>query len=137
MDLVWCGYVFAPAGFDDELRNFLAAVHAHSPRIRQTLIPLNRESASFRLERPMRCLVRRLMKTRWRENAVFLYHLYMANIASLAEENKYFSHPAGSGNILRTTFEPDRLLPSWVDYLNGYEEIWVPSEFNRASFSAS
>jgi glycosyltransferase involved in cell wall biosynthesis len=40
-------------------------------------------------------------------------------------------------NILRTTFETDRIPNYWMPYLSAYDEVWVMSEFNRRSFIRS
>lgn len=40
-------------------------------------------------------------------------------------------------SIVRTTFESDRIPPEWVPELNRFDEVWVQSAFNRATFSES
>jgi glycosyltransferase involved in cell wall biosynthesis/GT2 family glycosyltransferase len=37
-------------------------------------------------------------------------------------------------NILRTTFETDRIPEGWLERLETYDEIWVSSEFNEGAF---
>ena len=47
---------------------------------------------------------------------------------------------ANPGNPKRagwTMFETDRLPAGWADSLNRLDEVWVPSEFNRRTFSAA
>ncbi|MEF3307192.1 glycosyltransferase [Paenibacillus sp. GYB003] len=40
-------------------------------------------------------------------------------------------------NIVRTTFETDRIPQSWVGELNKFDEVWVQCSFNRHTFSRS
>jgi glycosyltransferase involved in cell wall biosynthesis len=37
-------------------------------------------------------------------------------------------------NILRTTFETDRIPPEWIAVTDAFDEVWVFSEHNRLSF---
>lgn len=134
--LVWCGHAFSPSGFGTELRDFLMALHQNCKTVRQRLIPFDKKPAWFHLERRMHAMMRTLIARRHRGDELFIYHLFMRNIAALAKDKMRFSYPA-LGRIVRTTFEPDRLLPHWVEYLNGFDEVWVPSDFNIATFSSS
>ncbi|KAJ8614518.1 hypothetical protein CTAYLR_000795 [Chrysophaeum taylorii] len=46
--------------------------------------------------------------------------------------------PRGAGIVVgRTMFETDRLPDGWVGRLNAVDEVWVPTEFHRAIFSAA
>lgn len=40
-------------------------------------------------------------------------------------------------NIVRTTFESDRIPAEWVTELNKFDEVWVQCEFNRHTFASS
>lgn len=40
-------------------------------------------------------------------------------------------------NIVRTTFETDRIPQSWVRELNKFHEVWVQCSFNRSTFVRS
>jgi glycosyltransferase involved in cell wall biosynthesis len=40
-------------------------------------------------------------------------------------------------NIVRTTFETDRIPESWVPELNKFDEVWVQCSFNQSTFAAS
>eukprot|EP00003_Mantamonas_plastica_P002453 TRINITY_DN1185_c0_g2_i1.p1 TRINITY_DN1185_c0_g2~~TRINITY_DN1185_c0_g2_i1.p1 ORF type:complete len:944 (+),score=237.91 TRINITY_DN1185_c0_g2_i1:32-2833(+) len=40
-------------------------------------------------------------------------------------------------NVIRTSFETDRIRQRWVHRLNKMDQIWVPSEFNRITFESS
>lgn len=46
-------------------------------------------------------------------------------------------HPDFRVNIVRTTFESDRIPESWVSELNKFNEVWVQCAFNRATFALS
>ena len=39
--------------------------------------------------------------------------------------------------VLRTMFETDRIPPDWVAHCNRADEVWVPTEHNRAAFRAA
>jgi glycosyltransferase involved in cell wall biosynthesis len=43
----------------------------------------------------------------------------------------------GVHQIGHTMFETDRIPHKWVQHCNDMDEMWVPSEFNKATFSAS
>jgi glycosyltransferase involved in cell wall biosynthesis len=45
--------------------------------------------------------------------------------------------PRASFNVLRTTFETDRIPANWKPWLDKYDEIWVHSEANRRAFRRS
>ncbi len=45
--------------------------------------------------------------------------------------------PKALYNVGRTIFETDRLSPEWVSRCNLMDEVWVPTEFNAASFRKS
>lgn len=45
--------------------------------------------------------------------------------------------PLAPVSVLRTMFETDRLDPEWVDVCNQFTEVWVPTEFNRETFTRS
>ncbi len=40
-------------------------------------------------------------------------------------------------NVTRTTFETDRVPEAWVPVLNQFDEVWVPCQFNLATFASS
>ncbi|MEE9392055.1 MAG: glycosyltransferase family 4 protein [Planctomycetota bacterium] len=42
--------------------------------------------------------------------------------------------PAADRNVLRAMFETDGLPQRWVERFNTFDELWVPSEFNRQTF---
>lgn len=59
--------------------------------------------------------------------------IYICNIMGTAV--RY--NPNFKINIARTMFETDRLPQEWVDELNRFDEIWVPTKFNQESFTRS
>jgi len=59
--------------------------------------------------------------------------IYICNIMGAAV--RY--NPNFKINIARTMFETDRLPQEWVDELNRFDEIWVPTKFNQESFTRS
>jgi glycosyltransferase involved in cell wall biosynthesis len=51
--------------------------------------------------------------------------------------NAFSTEIAGLRNIGRTTFETDRIPDGWAERCGEFDEIWVPSEFNRETFARS
>jgi glycosyltransferase involved in cell wall biosynthesis len=49
--------------------------------------------------------------------------------------NAFSTEIAGLRNIGRTTFETDRIPDGWAERCSEFDEIWVPSEFNRETFA--
>ncbi len=49
--------------------------------------------------------------------------------------NAFSTEIAGLRNIGRTTFETDRIPDGWAERCSEFDEIWVPSEFNRDTFA--
>jgi glycosyltransferase involved in cell wall biosynthesis/GT2 family glycosyltransferase len=47
------------------------------------------------------------------------------------------ANPGNPKRVGWTMFESDRLPAGWADSLNRLDEVWVPSEFNRRTFSAA
>jgi|GEM_PF-853030 glycosyltransferase involved in cell wall biosynthesis/GT2 family glycosyltransferase/Flp pilus assembly protein TadD len=47
------------------------------------------------------------------------------------------ANPGNPKRVGWTMFETDRLPAGWADSLNRLDEVWVPSEFNRRTFSAA
>ncbi len=41
----------------------------------------------------------------------------------------------GSARVGRTMFETDRIPDGWAERCNALDEVWVPTEFNRATFA--
>lgn len=48
-----------------------------------------------------------------------------------------FRKDPGRPSIGYTMLESDRIPPFWVDLCNRMDEVWVPTEFNRGTFTAS
>ena len=45
--------------------------------------------------------------------------------------------PAAAVNVIRTTFETDRIPADWLAHLEGFDEVWVYAEHNRRAFLRS
>ena len=41
---------------------------------------------------------------------------------------------AAAINVIRTTFETDRIPDSWIPHLEAFDEVWVISNYNREAF---
>jgi glycosyltransferase involved in cell wall biosynthesis len=61
-------------------------------------------------------------------NDIYLYNWTGTNVSP---------HPDFSYNIVRTTFETDRIPEAWVPALNRFDEVWVQSSFNESTFRNS
>jgi len=44
---------------------------------------------------------------------------------------------AFAARVCRTMWETDTLPGGWAEQLNGYDRVWVPTEFNRETFTAA
>jgi glycosyltransferase involved in cell wall biosynthesis len=49
--------------------------------------------------------------------------------------NAFSTEIGGLRNIGRTTFETDRIPDGWAERCSEFDEVWVPSEFNRETFA--
>ncbi|MDF2668224.1 MAG: hypothetical protein K0R67_530 [Paenibacillus sp.] len=61
-------------------------------------------------------------------NDLYLYNWVGTNVTH---------HPEFTYNIVRTTFETDRIPEAWVPKLNQFDEVWVQSSFNEYTFRNS
>lgn len=66
-------------------------------------------------------------------NRLLTDDIYICNLMGSA----LWRRPEFRVNIARTGFETDRIPGFWVPNLNAFDEVWVFSEFNRRTFSAS
>jgi glycosyltransferase involved in cell wall biosynthesis len=124
LPLLWIGPVLDPSGYADEVRNFILGLAEAGEPVAVTPMVWNDESAGLSPE------VRGLIEER------------VAHVASPAELAVVQTTPAlirplasARFNIARTMFETDGLPPGWAAILNAMDRLWLPSEFNRETFS--
>jgi glycosyltransferase involved in cell wall biosynthesis len=126
LGIVWRSPIWDPSGYADECRTFLKAL--------------------ARGERPLR-----LEEIRWSSQQCELPPSEQALFRALsrAERPRYRAaitdciptactpDANASLNILRTTFETDRIPEHWLPRLEAYDEIWVMSCHNLVTFRRS
>jgi glycosyltransferase involved in cell wall biosynthesis len=124
--LVWHAPVRDPSGYADEARHFLFALDAAgaSPAARE--LRWNDRIARLPLERER--TLARLLVAPAAPRAVHVWHILASH---------FQLEPGASANIGRTMFETDRLPQGWADACDRMDAVWVPTEFNRASFAAA
>jgi glycosyltransferase involved in cell wall biosynthesis len=126
LGILWRSPVWDPSGYADECRTFLKAL--------------------ARGDRPLR-----LEDIRWSAQECELPEAEAALLRALARvERPRFCAAItdcipttctpdanASLNILRTTFETDRIPEYWLPHLEKYDEIWVTSRHNLVTFRRS
>ena len=127
LPLTWHAPVFDPSGYADEARNFTLALDRHT-NVRLALAPVKWSNLQTELDRQTSATLHRLVKQPHPEKAIELYHLF---------PHLYRPNVNAAYTIGRTMFETDRIPASWVSRCNTLDEIWVPTEFNIATFAES
>lgn len=127
--LVWCGPVFEPTGYADELRGMVMALDAD--RFPVCLRAGAKESRGFRETLPAEQLVA-LDRCLARPVTVPFVQLQHGPLDSFAA-----AHDGAQYSIGRSMFETDGLPSHWVSTANKLDELWVTSEFNRQTFGAA
>jgi glycosyltransferase involved in cell wall biosynthesis len=125
--IFWIGPLEGHSGYAEEGKALLAVLSSSDnevvpvaisqPRIFHEIGPLVARQYDFllcALEKYAQCV----------EN-VYIYHRYWATKPL----------PFAGRHIWRTTFETMTIPPEWKVVGNFYDQLWVPSEFNRASFA--
>lgn len=127
--LVWCGPVFEPTGYADEVRGMVAALDPG--RVPVCLSPPPQESSGFRdsLGAEHRALFERLVSRPIAPGFIQLQH---GTIDCFSP-----SHPDALYGVGRTMFETDGLPSHWVSGANALDELWVPGAFNLQTFRAA
>ncbi len=124
--LLWIAPVFDASGFADEARNFVLGIDDAGLPVHLKPIPWDVPDTE--------------LDSKTRERLESLTH------RSLSPEficvNQFFPTQvplaeAATVNVCRTMFESDRIPAEWIDACNGYDYLWVPSEFHVAAFARS
>ena len=124
--LVWCGPVFEPTGYADELRGMVMALDAAGVPV--CLRAGSRESRGFRETLPSNQLAS-LDRCLSRPAAAAFAQLQHGPLDAFAT-----AHDSASYSIGRSMFETDGLPSHWVSAANKLDELWVTSAFNRDTF---
>ncbi len=120
----WSAPLFDPTGYAEEARSFLLALEDAGMRIAASEIRWNDRDAV--LDRDVEHRLRQMTSRAPTAGTVHVSHILAPHFTR--RENACL-------NVGRTMFETDRLPENWVDACNRMDEVWVPSEFNRESFT--
>ena len=124
--LLWVAPVFDASGFADEARNFVLGIDDAGLPVHLKPIPWDvpdTELDSKTRER-LESLTHRSLSPEF-----ICVNQFLPTQVPLAEAAKV--------NVCRTMFESDRIPAEWIDACNGYDYLWVPSEFHVAAFARS
>jgi glycosyltransferase involved in cell wall biosynthesis len=121
--LAWLGPLREPSGYADEGRAFLLAADRAGWAVAARSLDAYREDAG---PPPwQRAAVERALARPLPASAVAVHHLVGGGGAP--------QRPDGPC-VARTMFETDGLPAAWRASLLAFDEVWVPTEFNRESF---
>ncbi len=124
--LVWNAPVRDPSGYADEARNFLYALDGASVRVAARELRWNDRVASLPPERER--TLSRLLSAPVSPDAVHVWHILPPH---------FQRHAGAAASVGRTMFETDRLPVGWAEACNRMDAVWVPTEFNRETFSGA
>lgn len=126
LGIIWISPIWDPSGYADESRCFIKGLAAGSRELMVQEIPWN--DMKCELPEQERILLRALSAARRPQFVAAITNC----IPTLAQPD-----PRASINILRTTFETDRIPSHWHPCLANFDEIWVISEHNKQTFRRS
>ena len=122
--VVWHAPIRDPSGYADEARNFLFALDGASTSVSARELRWNDRVAVLPPDRER--MLARLLAAHAPPDAVHVWHILAPH---------FQTQPAATANVGRTMFETDRLPIGWADACNRMDAVWVPTEFNRETFS--
>lgn len=121
----WTSFIYDASGYADEARNVI--LHLDQDRFQIKIVPVGNQHDVFGiLEEETRQKLDKLVQEEEYPNPVNVIWLPAYN---LSRDSKAVA------NICRTMFETDRIPSEWVASCNNMDEIWVPSQFNVATFA--
>lgn len=120
--VVWRGPLFGLSGYAQEGREFVLGLDAVGAHVRAEDVPLGPHRIPLKAETEQR-----------------LWELTQAQAGpgAIRVEHGFPSRWGPDTRMGRTSFETDRIPDAWVEACNSVEEVWVPSQFNLETFSAS
>lgn len=126
LGLIWRGPIWDPSGYADESRAFIKGLSQSTRQL--SVQDIHWASQECDLDPRDRALFNALTRaTRPRYSATITNCI--PTVATIV--------PATSLNILRTTFESDRLPEGWLQHIEPYDEVWVISNYNYRTFVRS
>ncbi|MEI7742751.1 MAG: glycosyltransferase [Chloroflexota bacterium] len=122
--VVWSGPHEDPSGYGEESRNFLFALDDAGASVAAHPLVWSRDPAG-------------LGDAEARRLAVLLSRPAAPGFVHVVQDfpPSYARHPQAAVSIGRTMFETDRIPQDWVRACNRMDHIWVPTEFNRRTFT--
>lgn len=124
-EILWQSPLFNSSGYAEEQNHFLDALRPYPLMI--NVYPTDMVASIDLYSADMKSYLLTLQKQQIK-SPVIHYQAAPANA---------FSFPLSPLSIGRTMFETDSLPSSWVEILNEMTEVWVPSEFNRETFTSA
>lgn len=125
MDLMNIGPVFEAAGYAEANRNIVLHLHRLGVNIRVKPRPLG--CTQVALDATTRSILENMVHNVRITRATVLYTFL----------GGFLAPEPGCYSIGLTMLECDRIPQDWAARCNSMDEIWVPSTFNRATFTAS
>jgi glycosyltransferase involved in cell wall biosynthesis len=122
--IVWHAPVRDPSGYADEARHFLFALDNTSVQLAARELRWNDRVALLTTDRER--TLTRLLASPAAPNAMHVWHILAPH---------FQVERSASANVGRTMFETDRLPEGWAESCNRMDAVWVPTEFNRQTFS--
>ncbi|MFN3428936.1 MAG: glycosyltransferase family 4 protein, partial [Candidatus Sericytochromatia bacterium] len=118
--------IYDPSGYADEARHLI--LHLEELGVPVAARALGRHSPTFQaqVEPAVRARLDRALARTVTPNFISVIHFPGSAFQRL---------PEAGYRVGRTMFETDSLPKDWVAACNLMDEIWVPSEFNRETFS--
>jgi glycosyltransferase involved in cell wall biosynthesis len=124
--LVWSSPLFDPSGYADEARQFLLGLDAIGVPVRANPIQWSNRLAELDPEDARR--LNALQDMPLASDYIHVQHIFPTSFAP---------DSAAGASVGRTMFETDRIPDGWVERCNAMDQVWVPSEFNLATFAAA
>jgi glycosyltransferase involved in cell wall biosynthesis len=122
------GIVYGGTGYAEE--GWVIAVALAEAGVPVQLVPIGSQVDHLRLlPSPARQSLERLLRQRVELSRSILYQHAAAYLWNM--------EVYGRVRIGRTMFETDRIPDGWAERCNALDEVWVPSEFNRQTFTAA
>ena len=123
--LLWCAPFLNHSGYGEEARGFLRGLAALGWHVAARSVGETSASVVASLRHPEGSQLRHALEKTPIEPVTAVLHVPGYAVVPIA---------GSARTIVRTMFETDGLPRSWVEKLNGVDEVWVPSSFNAETF---
>ena len=126
--VVWESPIYNPGGFADEARNFVYHLTRLGLDVAIRPVGLNTEFYREMLLPDQREVLDRALTLTPGNSFINVQHM---------APQAFHADPQAGYVIGRAMYETDRIPPSWLDYLEVVDEVWVPARFNVETFRAA